>query len=261
MEMQNWEQMILPPLKGRPPKPRNTGITMVLDKGLSLTETRNLLEIGADFIDFIKLSFGTIPLYPPSILKQKINLAADFGIPVYPGGTFLEIAFWEKVVDRVFDQLSALDIHWVEISDGTINFSPKERRQLITNALHHNFKVITEVGKKDPEHQPDPQRLIQTAKEDLECGAEWVIIEARESGTNIGVYDSLGAVISEKLDMICSVLPLDKIIWEAPLKNQQAFLINRFGPGVNLGNIPTTEVIALEALRRGLRSDTWKKIL
>ncbi len=259
--MKSWDQVISPPLKGRPPKPRTTGMTMILDKGLSLSETRNILETGADFIDYIKLSFGTLPLYPPSILKKKIHMAADFGIPVYPGGTFLEIAFWEKTVDRVLDQLSALGIQWVEISDGTITLSPEERRQLIAKALGRGFKVITEVGKKDPAQQPDPHRLVQTAKEDLECGAEWVIIEARESGTNIGVYDSHGAVITEKLAAISSVLPLEKIMWEAPLKNQQASLICQFGPGVNLGNIPPTDVIALEALRRGFRSDTWKNIL
>lgn len=259
--MQSWDKVISPPLGGRPPKPRNTGITMILDKGLSVMETRNLLETGADFIDFIKLSFGTLPLYPPSILTAKIKTAAEFGIPVYPGGTFLEIAFWEKTVDRVLDQLLELGIRWVEISDGTITLSPRERRQLIINALQRGFKVITEVGKKDPEQQPDHHRLIQTAKEDLECGADWVIIEARESGKSIGVYDSHGAVITEKLITLSSVLPLKKIIWEAPLKNQQAALIDQFGPEVNLGNIPINEVIALEALRRGLRSDTWRKVL
>jgi len=255
-----WEE-ITPPLSGRLHKPRAAGMTMLIDKGLSLTETAALLEQTASFIDFIKLSFGTAALYQTAILKQKIRLAAAKEVIVYPGGTFLEIAFWRNKLSSCLKILQEYDFQWVEISDGTLEISEKQRLAMISAALSAGFKVIAEVGKKDPEVKLDDNRLIETALRDLEAGADRVIIEARESGKGIGIYDAQGAVIAAKLNLINEKIPPDKIIWEAPLKNQQAALINQFGPNVNLGNIPPAEALALEALRLGYRSDTWKKCL
>lgn len=253
--------LIQSPISGRTAKSRSTGITMVIDKGLALTATRSLFELSATYIDLLKLGFGTIALYPAELLKQKLVLAKTHQVALYPGGTFMEIAHWQRRSEAVFEKLAAFGFEWVEISDGTLTINPDERRRLIKTAIAAGLQVITEAGKKDLMQQPETEKIAATVNEDLMAGASWVIIEARESGTGIGIYDQNGAILSEKLEALRKSLPPDRIIWEAPQKNQQAGLINRFGPNVNLGNVPATEVMALEALRQGLRSDTWKKCL
>lgn len=253
-----WKGIIEPPLSGRNSKPRTVGITMLIDKGLSPMETENLLENTAPYIDFLKLTFGTAALYQADVLKRKLEIAAHQNVVVYPGGTFFEIAYWQNKIAPFFSKLTELGFKWVEISDGTIQLSPAQRRQVISMALQTGFKVITEVGKKDPEKQPDELSLIKMIKNDLETGVSWVIIEARESGQGIGIFDSQGGVIEEKLNCFKEGVPQEKIIWEAPLKKQQVKLINEFGTNVNLGNIPPGEALALEALRLGFRSDTWR---
>ncbi len=254
-----WQGILDAPIQERVKKPRTRGITMIIDKGLSIGSTRDFLEMNADFIDFIKLTFGTTALYKPETLKDKILTAEEVGIPVYPGGTFFEIALWQGKSEPYFLKLAELGFKWVEISDGTIEISANLRTAAIDSALTCGLKVITEVGKKDASKQEDENITIQTALQDLNNGASWVIIEARESGQGIGIYDNKGTIIDEKLTKLSTELPMDKIIWEAPLKSQQARLINDFGPNVNLGNIPPTEAMALEALRMGYRSDTWKR--
>jgi phosphosulfolactate synthase len=253
-----WEDILEPPLKGRLSKPRSSGITMLIDKGLSVNGTTDLLDLNGPFIDFIKLSFGTAALYRPETLKQKIALAKDFTVNIYPGGTFFEIAHWQKKTSLYLEKIAELGFEWVEISDGSIEISPVERIAWIHQAGSMGLKVITEVGKKNALQQPEENQLIETALTDLENGAWWVIIEARESGQGIGIFDGKGEIIPAKLASFSRELPLDKLIWEAPQKKQQAKLINEFGPNVNLGNIPTTEIMALEALRLGYRNDTWK---
>lgn len=253
-----WSDIIKAPNGGRLKKPRKSGITMVIDKGLSIAETESLLDSSAPYIDFLKLSFGTAALYDKSTLSNKIKLTKEYEVAVYPGGTFLEIAYWQGKSIEYFKRLVELGINWVEISDGTISISQLERTRLIMAAAKTGLKIITEVGKKDLHNQPSEASLIETANHDLNLGVEMVIIEARESGKGIGIYDSSGEVNNTKLEAIKSGLPLEKIIWEAPLKNQQATLINSFGPNVNLGNIAPTETLSLEALRLGFRSDTWK---
>jgi phosphosulfolactate synthase len=261
MQMDFSVDLIQSPIPGRTAKPRSTGITMVIDKGLPLTATRSLFELGAAYIDLLKLGFGTIALYPTELLKQKLVLAKSCQVALYPGGTFMEIAHWQRRSEPIFEKLAALGFEWVEISDGTLTINPDERRRLIKTAIAAGLQVITEAGKKDHMQQPETETIAATVNEDLMAGASWVIIEARESGTGIGIYDPNGAILSEKLEALRKSLPPDRIIWEAPQKNQQAGLINVFGPNVNLGNVPATEVMALEALRQGLRSDTWKKCL
>jgi phosphosulfolactate synthase len=253
-----WQGILEPPLKGRLIKPRTTGITMLIDKGLSENETKELLATSSAYIDLLKLSFGTAALYPQEILSSKILLAKAYDVYVYPGGTFFEIAFWQRKSQAYFDKLLELGFEWVEISDGSLEISLTDRKKTISEAISAGLKVITEVGKKDPKNGPDEAEMAKMACADLEAGARWVIIEARESGLGIGIYDNKGGVIGEKLDKLSSGLPLKEIIWEAPLKSQHACLINDFGPNVNLGNIPPAEAMALEALRLGYRSDTWK---
>lgn len=254
-----WQEIIEAPVQGRLRKPRAQGITMIIDKGLSVASTQDFLELNADFIDFIKLTFGTTALYKPEALKEKISIALEYKVPVYPGGTFFEIALWQKKAETFFHKLIEIGFKWVEISDGTIEIPSSQRTAAIEDALFCGLHVITEVGKKEIAKQQDENILIQTALRDLNAGASWVIIEARESGQGIGIYDSKGIIINEKLAKLSSDLPVEKIIWEAPLKSQQARLINDFGPNVNLGNIPPNEAMALEALRMGYRSDTWKR--
>jgi phosphosulfolactate synthase len=261
MQMDIPAELIQSPIPGRTVKPRSTGMTMVIDKGLSVTSIRSLFELSAPYIDLLKLGFGTIALYPPDLLEQKLALANAFHVTLYPGGTFMEIAHWQGRSEAVFEKLAALGFKWVEISDGTLKINPEERRRLIKTAIATGLQVITEAGKKDVSEQPETAAIAATVNEDLMTGASFVIIEARESGTGIGIYDPHGAIIPEKLAILRMSLPPDRIIWEAPQKNQQAELINIFGPNVNLGNLPATETMALEALRRGLRSDTWKKCL
>jgi phosphosulfolactate synthase len=261
MQMDLPIDLIQSPIPGHTEKLRSTGITMVIDKGLSVTATRSLFELCAPYIDLLKLGFGTIALYPQELLKQKLALAKEYQVVLYPGGTFLEIAYWQRRIKPVFAGLAQLGFQWVEISDGTLRITPSARRCLIQAALDAGFQVITEVGKKDALEQPGMDEIAKNVNEDLMEGADRVIVEARESGTGIGIYDRTGAILHDKLETLRCSLPLDRIIWEAPQKNQQAELINIFGPNVNLGNIPVTEILALEALRRGLRSDTWKRCL
>jgi phosphosulfolactate synthase len=253
-----WQGIVESPLQGRIAKPRTEGISMLIDKGLSGNETADLFEMSAAYIDLLKLTFGTAALYRQEVLIKKISLAKEYYVYVYPGGTFFEIAFWQGKSQAYFDKMLELGFEWVEISDGSLEITGPDRKKAIRAAIVAGLKVITEVGKKDPKNELDEVAMVTTAGADLEAGATWVIIEARESGRGIGIYDSQGGIISDKLTKLSQGLPLAKIIWEAPLKSQQASLINGFGPNVNLGNIPPAEAMALEALRLGYRSDTWK---
>jgi phosphosulfolactate synthase len=194
-----WEGIIEAPIKGRNLKPRSTGITMLIDKGLSFWQTQDLLETNADFIDFIKLAFGTTAIYPPQILSQKIDLGKKYGVAVYPGGTFFEIAFWENQTAAYFQKLVELGFEWVEISEGSLDIDANDRISAIRTALDSGLHVITEAGKKDPFHQPEVTGMVATAESDLREGATWVIIEGRESGTGIGIFDNEGRIIKEKL--------------------------------------------------------------
>lgn len=254
-----WENVIEPPLKGRKCKPRQSGITMLIDKGLTVHETTELLSLNAPYIDFIKLTFGTAVLYPQQTLIEKIQIAKNFKVAIYPGGTLFEIALGQGKQEEYFQFLLELGIDWVEISDGTLEVSMEERQLAIKKAIDLGLKVITEIGKKDIDCQPNEEILATTALLDLEAGAKWVIVEGRESGKGIGIYDNQGTVIIDKLGRLNDQIGNQAIIWEAPLKPQQALLINEFGPNVNLGNIPPGEIMALEALRLGYRSDTWKQ--
>jgi phosphosulfolactate synthase len=255
-----WEGIIRNPLEGRSLKPRTVGLTMVIDKGLGRRELSDLLETAADYIDVIKLTFGTSAFYDRKLLRGKNEQVREAGIEIMPGGTFLEVAVWQRAVDRYLKRAAELGFSAIEISDGTIDIGSALRRELVRKAIDQGFKVITEVGKKDPKEAPSISLLHRLIREDIKNGAFKVIIEAREAGRGVGIFDEEGRTRKNEIENILSgVGDSDALIWEAPLKNQQQDLILRFGPNVNLGNIPPGEVLALEALRQGVRGDTFKR--
>lgn len=254
-----WEHVLVGLAQDRTTKPRQSGLTMVLDRCHGLTETKDLIELSGDYIDHIKLSFGTTVFLDEDVLRRKIAMIREAGIEVYPGGTLFEVAVFEGVCAAYLQRARALGFTAVEVSDGTIDLPSHVRADAIRRALDLGLKVFTEVGKKDPAQQPSPAELNEQIHRDLELGAEKVIVEARESGTNVGIYDAEGRVVEDRLDALLAGLDsVDRIIWEAPLKQQQDYLVLRFGPNVNLGNIRPQDVLALESVRCGLRWETFR---
>lgn len=250
------------PLPGRKPKPRDEGLTMVIDKGMGLTETRDLLELAADYIDFIKLTFGTSAFYSAALLREKVALVRSYGVDIFPGGTFLEVALIQGKLQRYLVRARELGFTCIEVSDGTVEMSLQDRRDAIALARQEGFGVLSEVGKKDPDERIDCERLLDLMRGDLAAGAQRVIIEGRESGQGVVIYDPAGNVKTAELEALAGGLSNSAhLIWEAPLKNQQHTLIMRFGPNVNLGNVAPGDILSLEALRCGLRGDTLKSTL
>ena len=251
------------PLSGRKEKPRNVGQTMVLDKGLGMNNITDLLSCGGEYIDYVKFTFATALLYPESILRRKVLFIRENEIEVYTGGTFFEIAVFQNKLREYLQWLKSMNFTAVEISDGTIELSKEKRKKAIEMAKDMGFVVLTEVGKKDKKKSLNVDEIIDLINFDLDSGADKVIIEARESGKNISIFKENGDPKLNSFELIKNKFndKLNKIIWEAPLKKQQLFFINSIGNNVNLGNIATTDVIALEGLRRGLRGDTFAEIL
>lgn len=242
-------------------KPRVKGLTMILDKGLGLEATADYLELVGDYVDLIKLGFGTGALYRKEYLKEKIRLISSYDIEVYPGGTLLEAAIWQGRVEEFFKEVSDLGLNIVEVSDGTIEISLRERERMIRKAVDYGFRVLSEVGKKQVSEHLGIEQIRQTIQVDLANGVEKIIVEGRESGRAVGIYDNNGHIEKDELEYILSLVPdRDLIIWEAPRKEQQEQLCLLLGPDVSLGNVALEEVMALEALRRGLRGDTLKQL-
>ncbi|SDC61517.1 MULTISPECIES: phosphosulfolactate synthase [unclassified Candidatus Frackibacter] len=262
-DLQNgWEVDINFPLQGRKLKPRDIGLTMMLDKGLGLRQTEDLLELAADYIDFHKLSFGTSALYQPEILQKKIELVTSYGIDIYPGGTYLEIAVTQGKLEQYLTRAKELGFTAVEVSDGTIELTSNLRSAIIRQAAEYDFKVLSEVGKKDKNKKFRLSKIVKKLKQDIDDGAYKVIIEARESGKGISIYDEEGDIDEFKMEqLLLGAYDQGDIIWEAPLKKQQVMFINTLGPNVNLGNISPDEILALESLRVGVRGDTFKTAL
>lgn len=253
-----WHPALLDPTASRSPKPRASGKTMVIDKGLGLHAYADLLETATSYIDIIKFGFGTAPLYPPELLKRKIELARERGLTVIPGGTFLEVAVANGLTNAFFEMAGKLGFTGVEVSDGTIEMDGKLRKSLIRKAGEHGFEVYTEYGKKGWGSRVEVQELIDTVISDIQNGAELVTIEARESGAGVGIFDEKGECRDEEVQAVLDQIPSPHLLlWEAPQKQQQVHLIQMLGPDVNLGNIAPQDIFALEALRRGLRSDTF----
>lgn len=255
-----WENIITMPVEGRTLKPRATGLTMVIDKHMGLHRLNDLIQIAGDYIDVVKLTFGTSAFYEENLLKEKNRLLTSAGIDVMPGGTFCEVAVWQGMLEAYLKRSKVLGFSAIEVSDGTIDMDLDTRKQTIRKALDFGFKVYTEVGKKDPREALPLEETHRIIQHDLDIGAFKVIIEAREAGKGVGIFDKDGKIKPDDMEAIISgVVDLDSIMWEAPIKNQQQALIMRCGINVNLGNVPPDDLLALEALRQGVRGDTLKQ--
>jgi phosphosulfolactate synthase len=248
---------LLEKLPERTAKPRIAGLTMVMDKGLALAEAESFLENAAPFADIVKFGWST-GLFNRR-LKDKIKLYKEAGIRCYLGGTLFEIYEIRNKIDEFKKLIESLHLDTVEISDGSLDM-PVERKCEYIAEFSRDFRVLSEVGSKDAEKIIAPYRWIAMMKAELSAGSELVIAEARESG-NVGIYRSTGEVRSGLVDEILTQIPANKILWEAPNKAQQTWFIRMQGANVSLGNIAPTEVIPLETLRLGLRSDTFGQFL
>lgn len=257
-----WGNIIKNQRDSRVDKPRKTGCTMVMDIGKSLEETKNILQIASNYIDHWKFGFGTSVFMEKALLQEKLQLLAAHNILTFPGGTLLEVALLEHHCRVYMTHARELGFSAVEISDGTLPIPRFRRKRIIECALNAGLIPITEVGKKDPKRQPTADQIAKAALEDIDWGAAWVIIEGRECGQGVGVFDESGNVDSFEVDMIVDIMGnrIDSLIWEAPLKSQQAFFIEKFGANAGLGNIAVDQVLALEALRNGLRFDTLNRV-
>jgi phosphosulfolactate synthase len=243
-------------LPERPEKPRSTGITHVIDKGLTLVEIEGLFDIAGDYVDIVKLGWGTS--YVTGRLREKIALYRSLGAQVVVGGTFWEICLAQGQTDRWRAFVTDLGLEYVEVSDGVIELPHDVKLQHIAD-LARDFVVLSEVGSKDVDVVIAPNRWVSLIESELDAGAWKVITEARESGT-AGIYRGDGEVRMGLIDEIVQSIPLDRLLFEAPQKAQQVWFVRTFGPNVNLGNIAPEEVIPLETLRLGLRADTMSDV-
>ena len=242
----------LPHIPERPAQPRNSGLTMVMDKGLSLREAEDLCQSAAEYCDLIKLGFGTALI--TKNLKEKIKLYKSAGLKPYFGGTLFEAFAARGMFDEFRTFLSIFDLEYCEISDGVLELPHLQKCEYIS-VISKELTVLSEVGSKLQGKEISNDKWISFMKTELKAGAWKVIAEARESG-NIGIYKEDGTANAELVLNIRQELDPDDIIWEAPLKNQQVWFIKLLGHNVNLGNIASNEVISLETLRLGLRGDT-----
>lgn len=232
-------------------------ITMMLDKGLGPNELTDLLMIAGNVITFAKFGWGTAAITDQAVIQQKNALYHDHGIKTYPGGTLLEVALLQGEFEQFLTHSIALGFNAIEVSDGSSKVDPATRHQVIQEAKDAGLTVISEVGKKNPVADQqlstaDRQAMIA---QDLGAGSDYVILEAREAGKGIGIYDEKGQIIEDELSALTQA-GVDRLIIEAPQKAQQVELLRRFGPQVNLGNIAASDVVSLQTLREGLRGDT-----
>jgi len=253
-----WHPSLADPTGRRLAKPRTGGRTMVIDKGLGLRAFEDMVRAAAPHIDIVKLGFGTSALYPPELLRRKTEAATEAGILVMPGGTFLEVAVTKGLVDTFLTTAKQVGFTAVEVSDGTIEMSRDQRSALIVKAIEAGFTVVTEYGKKLFGSSIETEELARTVEIDTALGAAFVTIEARESGKGVGIFDENGDCKADDVEAVMNCVPnRESLMWEAPLKSQQADLLQVLGPNVNIGNVAPEDVLSLEALRRGLRSDTF----
>ena len=244
-------------LPTRTEKPRNSGMTMVMDKGLSLRQVEDFIEVGGTYTDIVKLGWATSYVTPN--LDQKLKIYKDAGIPVYFGGTLFEAMIVRGQFDDYRKLLDKYNLQYAEVSDGSIEI-PHEIKCEYISKLAKQVTVISEVGSKDVQKIFAPYKWIQLMKAEIEAGSWKVIAEARESG-NVGIYRDSGEVRQGLVDEILTQIPEESIIWEAPQKAQQVWFIKLIGANVSLGNIAPADVIPLETLRLGIRSDTFDHFL
>jgi len=237
----------------RTPKPRVSGVTMVMDKGLSIPEVEQFLSVGNPHTDLLKLGFGTSYVTPN--LREKINVYHQHQMPIYFGGTLFEAFLIRNQFDDFIAVCKDYGITHVEVSDGSISIPHSEKCGYIEKLTKH-FTVLSEVGSKDAAHIIPPYKWIELMRAELAAGSTYVIAEAREAG-NVGIYRGSGEVREGLVQEILTQIPAEKIIWEAPQKAQQLYFLELIGCNVNLGNISPHEIIPLEAMRIGLRGDTF----
>lgn len=241
----------------RTAQPRTDGVTMVMDKGLSIPEVKNFMEISGPHVDIVKLGFGTSFVTPN--LKEKIKVYQSYNIPIYFGGTLFEAFLIRNQFDDYINVCKEYGITYMEVSDGSITIPHAEKCGYIEKLTKHGT-VLSEVGSKDAAHIIPPYKWIELMRAELNAGSSYVIAEAREAG-NVGIYRGSGEVREGLVQEILTQIPGEKILWEAPQKAQQLYFIELLGCNVNLGNIAPTEVIPLEAMRIGLRGDTFSLFL
>jgi phosphosulfolactate synthase len=230
---------------------------MVMDKGLSVEEAKNFLNVAHPHVDIIKLGFGTS--YVTANLEEKLEVFRSYNIPIYFGGTLFEAFLVRNQLDDYIEVCKRYEVSYIEVSDGSVDIPHKEKCGYIEKLTKYGI-VLSEVGSKDAAHIIPPYKWIELMKAELSAGSSYVIAEAREGG-NVGIYRGSGEVREGLVQEILTQIPEEKIIWEAPQKEQQLYFIELLGCNVNLGNIAPTEVIPLEAMRLGLRGDTFHLFL
>src|SRR5688572_15580316 len=241
----------------RNPKPRAHGITMVMDKGLSIEETKNFMSVAHPHVDIVKLGFGTSFVTPN--LKEILEVYRGYEIPIYFGGTLFEAFLVRNQFNDYITVCKEFGISYMEVSDVSITIPHAEKCGYIEKLTRHGT-VLSEVGSKDDTHIIPPYKWIELMRAELSAGASYVIAEAREAGT-VGIYRGTGEVREGLVQEILTQIPEQKIIWEAPQKAQQLYFIELIACNVNLGNIAPSEVLPLEAMRIGLRGDTFHLFL
>ena len=249
-ELYNFNLCNLPE---REMKPRNIGITMVMDKGISLRQAQDFIDTSSDFVDFVKLGFGTSLI--SKNVKEKIKLYQKANLKVYVGGTLFEAFVIRNKFEDYIKYISDLGIDSAEVSDGSIEIDHEKKCEYIFK-LSKEFMVLSEVGSKEEGVIIHPSRWIKMMENELKAGAFKVIAEARESG-NVGIYHKNGSAHTMLINRIVNKIKIENIIWETPLKSQQVYFLKLFGSNVNVGNISIDDVIPLETLRLGLRGDTF----
>jgi phosphosulfolactate synthase len=240
-------------LPDREMRPRKNGLTMVMDKGISLRQAEDFLDVCSDYVDFVKLGFGTSII--TKRLKEKIKLYKDAGLKVFVGGTLFEAFVIRDKFDDYLKYISDLGLDSAEVSDGSIELKHDQKCEYI-RTLAKDFTVLSEVGSKEEGVIIHPARWIKMMQSELDAGAFKVIAEARESGT-VGIFHKNGSAHSILITRIVNKIKIENIIWETPQKSQQVYFLKLFGCNVNLGNIGVDDVIPLETLRLGLRGDTF----
>lgn len=244
-------------LEHRPAKPRATGVTAALDSGSTVEEVGALLASHGEVLDLWKMGWGSAYLDPT--LDAKLALLRQHQVAACTGGTLLEIAALQDRAEECIEWAAGCGFPFVEVSDGLDLLGPERTRQLITRAAR-SVRVVAEVGAKDPDRVLAPSEWVELARADLDAGASWVIAEGRESGT-VGIYGRDGSVRLDVVDALLEHIGPERLLFEAPRKDQQAWFINHVGAAVNLSNIAPREAMGVEALRLGLRADTTASAL
>lgn len=235
---------------------------MVLDKGLGLETAESLMEISGEYVDYLKFGWGTSIVHEQDIIAKKVKMYQSHDITPYTGGTLFELAYMNDKLNEFFAEAHNLGFNAIEISDGSIQIPHDRKVECIEMARDEGFEVLSEVGKKDPnlDKELTLDERIEYMQEELDAGSSLIIVEAREGGKNIGIFDKSGNAKEDEIDYILDNFDGSKLLWEAPNKDQQVFFILKLGNTVNLGNVSSDDITSLETLRRGLRGDTVGKI-